>query len=121
MTTKPERLPVLFDGVPVGAVDVKERTGNKILGHFVLEQEMGSFRILLDQSTHWARIFDQSHESPWLDYEAFDNYLRVTKEMTTRIKLPGIAPLKEFSLDHLLHVEITLASGQSHGNAIGLT
>lgn len=106
----PNRLSVIYDGQPIGYVEIVDRSSRKILGRLILRNAVGHNFELIDEARGWAKRFDASHDGDSLDYLAFDKYVEVTKQLTARIIFPELrTAIEEFAVDQDFGVEVTLA------------
>lgn len=104
-----QRISVIFDGQPIGCVEISERSSNKIRGQFIFHEGFSPECDLIHEARAWAKQFDDSHERESLDYLAFDKYVDTIKRLTPRIAIPDLPTgIQEFAVDQDLAVEITL-------------
>ncbi len=105
----PNRLSVMYDGQPIGYVEIVDRSPRKVVGRLVPSGAFAQNCQLIDEARGWAKRFDSSHDSDSLDYLAFDKYVELTKQLTSRIVIPELrTAIEEFAVDQNFGVEVTL-------------
>jgi len=110
----PERIEVLFDGEPIGAIAIMEKRARAVAGRFEPGGAFERHRGLFDAAIEWARRVDGSHNGGPLDYEAFERWADAIRVITPRLSMPAVSGvIEEFALDQDLGVEVVFAKGEA--------
>ena len=100
---------VLYDGQPIGRLEVTRRTSRKIIGRFIAGPNFDVWRSHFEEAGKWFNQWEGTSLIPAMDYVAWDRWIGVIGAITTRICLPEVSQaIEEFAVDNTDEVEVTL-------------
>jgi hypothetical protein len=100
---------VLFDGEPVGHIEVAKWDGRRICGRLLPGPDFDRCRGFFEEAARLDRVVQAALDEGDAYHPAGDRYLEVIESITRRVTLPEVAQeIEEFAIDGNEEVEVFL-------------